>query len=288
MILKPTADLHAEPNTAANATSAATVAAVAAVPTAAPRKRKRALPGPLLFGHYAFPPNRLGYCGPDDHRALFEYVTSGTTDAGLTALERRFDGAFPYLRLIAQANGIADPFDRRVVEAYWIGNEYLERVGAMPFYASLGERFRTRMDGRTFDWLASKLEQSARPHHNFHVFEVYLRAGLMRDARAVIGLERMDSCRISWGRVTAVAEGGAELMVERPALILREGKLALSEPRLTRVTRQIDGRGFADDARPGDMVSIHWSWVCEVLSERSLRRLIANTRRYMTLANQTL
>ncbi len=32
------------------------------------------IPGPLLFGHYAFPPNRLGYCGPDDHEALFEYV----------------------------------------------------------------------------------------------------------------------------------------------------------------------------------------------------------------------
>lgn len=246
----------------------------------------RVVNGALLFGQYAFPPNRLGYCGPDDHPALFQYVTQGTTDAGLLDLERRFDGAYPYLRLIAQANNIADPFDRRVVEAYWIGNEYLERVTASPFYESLGERFRARMDNRSFTWLASKLEQSARPHHNFHVFEVYLRAGLVRDARAVIGLERMDNCRISWGRVAEV--DGAELVVERPALALVEGKLALTEPRRVRVTRQIAGRGFADDAQPGDAVSMHWNWVCDVLDASSLRRLIRNTERYMRLANQTL
>lgn len=242
--------------------------------------------GALLFGRYAFPPNRLGYCGPDDHPALFQYVTQGVTDQGLIDLERRFDGAFPYLRLIAQANNIPDPFDRRVVEAYWIGNGYLERVTASPFYDSLGERCRNRMDPRSFEWLASKLESGARPHHNFHVFEVYLRAGLVRDNRANIGLTRMDSCRISWGCVAEV--DGAELVVERPALELREGKLALTEPRAFRALRQLDGRGFADDAQPGDYVSIHWNWVCEKLEDSSLRRLIANTRRYLATANQTL
>lgn len=242
--------------------------------------------GALLFGRYAFPPNRLGYCGPDDHPALFQYVTQGTSDQGLLDLERRFDGAYPYLRLIALANNIPDPFDRRVVEAYWIGNEYLERVGASPFYESLGERFRSRMDAGTFNWLASKLEHGARPHHNFHVFEVYLRAGLTRDRHATIGMNRMDACRISWGRVAAV--DGAELLVDRPTLELREGKLALTDPVPMRVTRQIDGRGFADGARAGDYVSIHWNWVCEVLDASALRRLMANTRRYMALANQTL
>lgn len=242
--------------------------------------------GALLFGRYAFPPNRLGYCGPDDHPALFQSVTQGTSDQGLLDLERRFDGAYPYLRLIAQANNIPDPFDRRVVEAYWIGNAYLERVGASPFYESLGERFRNRMDAGTFNWLASKLEHGARPHHNFHVFEVYLRAGLTRDRHATISLNRMDACRISWGRVAEV--DGAELVVERPTLELREGKLALTDPIPMRVTRQIEGRGFADGAQVGDYVSVHWNWVCEVLDASALRRLMANTRRYMALANHTL
>jgi hypothetical protein len=242
--------------------------------------------GALLFGRYAFAPNRLGYCGPDDAQALFAYVAEGRTDRGLIDLERRFEGAYPYLRLIAEANNIADPFDRRVVEAYWIGNEFLERVDASRFYVSLGERFKPRMDARAFHWLTGKLAHGAKPHHNFHVFDVYMRAGLMNDARATIAVEAMDSCRISWGQVRAI--NGPELVIARPRLTLREGKLALTEPETVRVTRQIDGRGFADEAQPGDYVSVHWSWACEVLSAAALRRLIGATTRYIALANETL
>jgi hypothetical protein len=242
--------------------------------------------GALVFGRYAFPPNRLGYCGPSDHQALFEYVAARRTDQGLVELERRFEGAYPYLKLIASANGLADPFDRRVVEAYWIGNPFLERVDAASFYASLGERFKGRMTPHDFSWLASKLELGARPHHNFHVFDVYIRAGLMQDARAPIAIETMDSCRISWGQVAAV--DGAELVVERPALSWQAGKLALTEPRPLRVTRQIDGRGFADHAQPADFVSLHWTWACEVLTVSALRRLVQATQRCLDLANKSL
>lgn len=245
-----------------------------------------AITGAVLFGRYAFPPNRLGYCGPDDHRSVFEYTVRGLTDEGFVELERRFDGAYPYLRLIALANHLPDPFDHRVVEAYWIGNEYLERVSESEFFTSLTARFRGRMDSKTFGWLTSKLTLGARPHHNFHVFDVYNKAGLTRDPGAAITLDRMDHCRISWGRVAAI--DGAALVVERAPVVLRDGKLTLGEPEPTRVTRQLDGRGFADDAHVGDMVSIHWDWACERLTPSALARLQANTRRALAHANATI
>ena len=242
--------------------------------------------GALRFGRYAFPPNRLGYCGPDDHAALLEYVAGGRPDRGLIELERRFDGAYPYLALIALANRIPDPFDERVVEAYWIGNPLLTRVGATPFHDSLRSRFGPRMDRRSFDWLAAKLRVGAMPHHDFHVFDVYTRAGLMNDPAAPVLLETMDACRISWGEVVAVE--GDQLLIRRPPLLLAGGRLALAEPRLARVARQLDGRGFVDGARPGDHVSVHWSWACEVLDARSLGRLRAVTARCLELANLTI
>ena len=242
--------------------------------------------GALLFGRYAFPPNRLGYCGPDDHQALFDYVATHRADQGLVELERRFEGAYPYLKLIAAAKHLADPFDRRVVEAYWIGNSYLEKVGPRPFYESLDERFRARTGKRTFEWLASKVEAGAKPHHNFHVFEVYTRAGLMNDDRATILLKTMDSCRVSWGKVVGMA--GPELLVERPALALKEGKLALGAPVVEQVVWQLEGKGFTDQARPGDYVAIHWNWACEVLTPGALQRLARSTNYYLKLANQTL
>jgi hypothetical protein len=242
--------------------------------------------GLLLFGRYAFPPNRLGYCGPNDHQALLEYVATGAVDQGMVELARRFEGAVPYLTLIAHANGIADPFDPRVVEAYWLGNDLLERVDAASFHDSLGERFGARMSKHTFDWLATKLELGARPHHNFHVFEVYQRAGLMNDARAAIALETMDACRISWGTVQAIE--GAELVLLRRPLVLRQGKLSLGEGQVARVLRQINGQGFAQEVRAGDIVSVHWEWACEVISPARLARLQAATARSLAHANTTM
>ena len=242
--------------------------------------------GALAFGRYAFPPNRLGYCGPDDSEALLEQVSAGRSDRGLLEMERRFEGAYPYLRLIAMANDIADPFDARVVDAYWIGNRLLERVSPALFHGSLEDRFHGRMTASEFAWLGRKVEMSARPHHNFHVFDIYVRTGLIRGERAEASLEVMDSCRISWGRV--IRAEGADLIVERPELVIDGGKLGLSEPRALTVRRQAGGLGFVNGAGPGDFVSIHWTWACDLLSGSALDRLRSATKRSLDLANLTI
>lgn len=238
--------------------------------------------GVLRFGRYAFPPNRLGYCGPDDHDALLGYVIGGRPDQGLVELERRFEGAYPYLVLIAHANGIADPFDPRVVEAYWIGNDLLRGVDAVAFRDSLGERFAGRVDPRSMSWLLAKPRDGAAPHHNFHVFEVFPRAGLMSGDTAEPVVEVMDSCRISWAEVVAVAPGG--LTVWRRPLELVEGKLALGAAREVVATNA----GYVAGARPGDVVSMHWSWACEVLTTAALKRLRAVTDSALALCNRTI
>lgn len=213
-------------------------------------------------------------------------MSSGEADEGLIDLERRFEGAYPYLTLIAHANGVSDPFDDRMVEAYWIGNNCLDRVGTSPLYQLLDERFKPKMAPTEFAWLAPKLGQGARPHHNFHVFDIYTRAGLMRDERATTALRVMDSCRVSWGTVTEVGTG--HLVVERPRLALVDGKLALTAPEAVSVARQVGERGFVDGARAGDHVSVHWDWACEVLTAGALGRLRSHTDRYLALANQTI
>ena len=42
--------------------------------------------GPLMFVRYAYPPNALGYCGPDDFAAFREYAVAGVVDQGLVKL----------------------------------------------------------------------------------------------------------------------------------------------------------------------------------------------------------
>ncbi len=239
------------------------------------------LSGQLRFIRYGFMPNRLRYCGGDDNRTLFEYGIENVVDGGLSSLLKTFTGALPYLKLIARENGIADPFDARVVDAYWIGNELLERVEVRQLYDSLRERFGKQLQGRALDLVLSKAPSGARPHHNFHVFDVHSRAGQLEHS-----LETMDQCRISWGKVVQV--NGPELVVERRPLVLQQSELTLGEAQRTTVVRQIEGHGFADDAQVDDWVSLHWGWVCEALSDGQQRNLARYTAHHLRLANETI
>ena len=240
-----------------------------------------ALAGTLRFVRYAFMPNRLRYCGGDDNRTLFEYGLAGVSDGGLVPLLRRFTGALPYLTLIARANAIADSFDPRVVEAYWLGNELLDRVEVRQLYDSLLERFGRQLQGRTRLVVLGKAPAGARPHHSFHVLDVHSRVGELEHSLATL-----DNCRVSWARV--LRPEASELVVERQPLLLRAGKLALGDWRSERVARQVDGQSFVDDALHGDWVSLHWGWVCEVLTYQQRLNLERYTRHHLTLANATL
>jgi hypothetical protein len=237
--------------------------------------------GMIQFIRYAFMPNRLRYCGGDDNLTLFEYGVKSVVDGGLPPLLQRFTGAMPYLKLIARSNGIADPFDWRVVEAYWIGNELLDTVEVRQLHDALLERFGKQLTPKIRDIVLGKAPAGARPHHSFHVLDVHSRVGELENT-----LETMDHCRVSWGRVTRVE--GPELVVEREPLVIRDGKLALGPARPTRAARQVDGKGFIHHVDPGDWVSLHWGWACEVLSDRRLRNLRKYSAYHLDLANQTI
>ena len=241
----------------------------------------RPLDGMVRFIRYAFMPNRLRYCGGNENRLLFDHAVEHVVDGGLKAHLQRFTGALPYLQLIACTSGIADPFDPRVVDAYWIGNELLDRVEVRQLYDSLLERFGKQLQGRTRDLVLGKAPAGARPHHSFHVLDVHSRVGELGEV-----LSTMDHCRVSWGTVVDVA--GSELIVDRVPLILELGKLVLGRPIRERVVRQIDGRGFVDGARTGDVISVHWGWACEVLSAAQHQRLERYTRYHLAIANRTI
>ena len=118
--------------------------------------------GTILFARYAFMPNRLSYCGGADNRALFNYCVAGQTDPGLVPILQKFQAAYPYLKLIATSNHIPDPFDARVVEAYWVGNELLDGVDLSRLYHSLHDRFAKRLDPKTLGKVTENRKREGR------------------------------------------------------------------------------------------------------------------------------
>jgi hypothetical protein len=239
--------------------------------------------GALLFARYAYPPNALGYCGADENRTLLEYGEAGVADRGLVQLARSFEGAWPYLELIAGANGVEDPLDPRVVEAYWVGSPLLERVDSSSLASHLDERFRKRA-GRAWELLATSIPDGGVPHHDFHVFGVYPWVGLLRSGDATEPLRVLESCRITPGRVLEVDGDSATVAAQPLAWDGRALRLGMSVTR--RADWRRDGLGFLDDLRPGDWVSLHWDWICDRLSSRQAKTLGRYTRRMLALANR--
>ena len=230
---------------------------------------------------YAFGPNRLHMCGPDMNREVLAYLTAGATDQGLTDILRNFKTLYPYLQEIAWANQIKDPFDRRVVEAYWIGNELLENISPKKFYNYLVEdlQIKKRFSSKDFERLQYKLIEGAKMHHAFHVFNVWKDSGQT-------DLAGFDQCRVSWGQVTKV--DGPIIKVLRRPLVLLGGKFTLDSAVPVDVARQLEGSSILDETKVGDAISIHWGVPCEVLTAPQVANLEKYTNLSIDLANRTL
>lgn len=237
--------------------------------------------GRLLFAHYAFMPNKLGYCGGADSQALLDYCVNNEADAGIEQLIRQFQAAYPYLCFISQSNGISNPFDRRVVEAYWIGNSLLENVGMSQYYDFLRDKMGPRMSKKALEQVIGKLPSGAHPHHSFHVLDVSMKTGALKES-----IEELDSCRISWGEVKSVE--GSEIVVSYRPLALLNSKLALGESTERRAFYKVQDQSYLDQPEPGDLVSMHWNWVCDRLTEAQASRLKRQTEHHIAIANQTI
>lgn len=246
---------------------------------------EKIMEGIMRCSRYSFGPNRLHYCGPDSNKELHDLIESGESNIGLSHLLKQFKTLFPYLKQIAGANGIKDAFDTRVVEAYWLGNELLDKVNERNLYNFLVDdlHVKDKIKNKEFNWLTEKIERGAVPHHSFHVFNIWQQEGhndLLSD------LTRMDECRISSGVVTEVK--GSEIKVSTEPLIYENRKFALGPVISKTLTRQLESEYDIEQIKPGQIVSIHWSVPCEVITSKQAETLRKYTLKNIAFSNLTL
>jgi Family of unknown function (DUF6390) len=246
--------------------------------------------GDVLFARYAYPPNQLGYCGEGDSTELLELASRaaggverpfGAGAVEVSARARGFDGAWPYLEMIAAA-GRLEPLDARVVEAYWIGNQLLDTVDPGRFAAEVRERFATQ-SGAEWGCLAPTNSLSPLPHHSFHVLAIYPWMGLLRRGSGGPALHVLDRCRIRWGEVVSVTGDQAEVRCQ--ALAWDGHRLALGPGQLEHARWADGGRSLLGSVSPGEWVALHWDWVCDTLTETQLEALIHFTARQLEATN---
>jgi hypothetical protein len=239
--------------------------------------------GLLLHTKHALQPNSLGYCGPDENTTLLEHLYESTTSHQLVSTLTRFEAAYPFVRMIAKATG-RPAFDKKVIEAYWIGNSLLDKVSPSDFFHfAQHDLGRSRMRAGKKDGIKKQDTKSlfrelgtlAKPHHTFYVLGMYARSSIKSGSEnKLLGL--MDNCRVSWGKVVDVKK--TSLVVERPALALDNDQLSLTQPKRKVVHYDPQIPPFSK-IRPGDWVSVHWNFASEKLRPYQLK----NLKRYTAL-----
>jgi len=241
--------------------------------------------GILFHAKHAYMPNVLGYCGPEERGRILNGIEGGDAGDALVTTLKEFEAAYPFLKLIARNNG-REAFDYSVPEAYWIGNELLERVPVSDFHGFAQRELKGMGNDRTRSAL-KKVKGPALPHHSFYVMSTYALAGrgngadLSNEASAKIA-ELVDNCRISWGKVVRV--GADELRVELRPIVLDDGRLTLSRPVVRQVKYNPEVKPFGE-VRPGDVVSVHWNYACDVLTPRQRENIQKYTNADIGLVN---
>ena len=224
-----------------------------------------------LAARFSIVTNRRSYCGPADAEpALYRAITEGTGQSEVERMLSQFEALYPYLEAIAAKHGLR-PFDRAVVEAYWVGNSLLDAFGRDDFVSILESLARRGQPAIVARELAAALPDHPIPHHLFHVG--YVGVGAVT-GHVKTTLPNMESCRPATAEVTSIGRDRLEL--RGPVLELRDGSLGLGGVRDRSVT--YDPRALPGLA-VGDRVAVHWDWAAVRLTTEMDRALTAYSER---------
>jgi len=236
--------------------------------------------GVPLGARFSIATNRLQYCGPADAEPLlYAAITKGERVEEARRALARFEALLPYLEAIGRKHHL-DPFDRRVVEAYWIGNDLLDAFERRDFLDLLDGLTRRGLPRSVAHRLAEHLPDRPIPHHVFHV--AFVGVGAVT-GHVPTTLLNMESCRPAWGRVTEVT--GASIHLAAPQLVAEANRFGLGPERSVEIPHDPK---VLPGVRVGDQVAYHWSCAALVLSSDQAGALRRYTERSLTAANEAL
>ncbi len=243
--------------------------------------------GLLLCARYSSAPNFYGYCGPNENETLVGNLAAKDRYREIASILSEFETLYLYLRLISYENRVPDPFDQKVVEAYWIGNKLLNNVQNVDYGALLEERFaiEKKIGFKKYLLMRRKiLGNKLYPHHSFHVFNVFKRTGHDPSFHT---LETMNECRVGWGKIRMEIGGWKRenITVETQPLVMEKGKLKLGKPFMKNLKTDYRGKSFLKGLNPGDWVSFHWGFVCDRLTLVQVRNLQFYTQKSIDFYN---
>ncbi len=228
--------------------------------------------GVSLCSRYSRVPNNLGFCGPsDNHELFFKCIIGGECEKASLSL-KKFEGLYPYLDFIAKKHA-KKPFDYEVVEAYWTGNRLLEGFNKEEFMLHLDRLVNVGLPSFIAEKLKNKLPEKPFPMHLFNV--VFVGVGNITGA-VTANIQNMDNCRIYWAKVLELSEKTA-IVKYNPLIADKENAVIGKE-----IEKKVGFDKRIADIAEGDIVTIHWNEICEIIDAKRKTKIELYTERVLS------
>lgn len=238
------------------------------------KKKKAKLSGPRLAALYSLMPNRLGFCGSQknsDQEKLRNFLLGKVSEREVRKILSKFEAAYAYYKLIAKKNHIRDPLNKRVVEAYWLGNKLLEKVSAKDLKNLIINDFvkPNLLSLEKAIERSARIPKNSKAHHSFHVFILGSITGRV-DFRDV---KLQDICRTGWGKIISIKD--KKVLVEYNSLVKEKGRVKFGKKK----RKEIDwDEKIVPDISQGDFVSFHWNFLAQKLGKEDVKNLEKYTK----------
>ncbi len=229
--------------------------------------------GLKIAARFGFRPHYLGLCGPKQARQeklLQKFLQGKVPAVKMGPVFRKFLGAYSYYRLIAKSNKIKDPFDEKVVAAYWIGNKLLNKVRTEDLRKMVAEEFAGPglLPKETAVQKASVIAEGLKPHHSFHVLTI----GSITGSVDFKNTKLKDLCRVGWGRIIKISNLKSQisnLVVEYQPLV---GKKRIKLGKEIKKEILWD-KNLVPESKVGDWVAFHWNYLAQILTKKDVENL---------------
>ncbi|MBS3067257.1 hypothetical protein J4450_01025 [Candidatus Micrarchaeota archaeon] len=232
--------------------------------------------GAELQARYSFVPNCLGYCGPNTFQKIYVRYLQGQTNIKNVERElKKFIIPFAYLKLIAKANKMK-PWDYKVVEAFWLGNELLNNIKYKQLRNFiLHDLVRVGLDKERALKLIEKMPKGMVPSHCFHVIFVQFITNKVDKTT-----KNFDNCHVGWGRVLTIKPTSVTLRYV--ALDKKNNKYMLT-PKVKTIKHSL-----LKNVKKGDIVTTHWNTAIQKITNKQAKNLKKYTLWNMNRLNRII
>jgi len=125
-----------------------------------------------LCCRFSIIPNKLSFCGPSNcYKTFTKHLKNNNNEQEIKDLLTKFEGLYPYLQLIAEKHNLS-PFDYKVIEAYWLGNELLDAFTNKDLKKFFPELHKRGLPSSIVEKLIKRVSKDALPMHTYNVLFV--------------------------------------------------------------------------------------------------------------------